>query len=71
MANYVEVIKPPGPALPAPAVTPMKARVRRRLFVDRLASRLVTLGGVVIIAAILAILSLLQKLLQRLVRRLH
>jgi len=56
MANYVEVIKPPGPALPAPAVTPMKARVRRRLFVDRLASRLVTLGGVVIIAAILAIL---------------
>jgi phosphate transport system permease protein len=34
----------------------MKSRARRRLFVDRLAGRLVTLGGVVVIAAILAIL---------------
>jgi phosphate transport system permease protein len=56
MTNHVQVIEPPGPAIPAPAVSPSKSKVRRRLLVDRLASRLVTLGGVVIIAAILAIL---------------
>jgi phosphate transport system permease protein len=56
MANHVEVIKPPGPVIPAPAVSPMKSKVKRRLFVDRLAGRLVTLGGVMVIAAILAIL---------------
>jgi phosphate transport system permease protein len=33
-----------------------KAKGRQRLFVDRLASRLVTLGGIIIIASILAIL---------------
>jgi phosphate transport system permease protein len=56
MANHVEAIKPPGPAIPAPSVLLSKSKVRRRLFVDRLTGRLVTLGGVVIIASILAIL---------------
>jgi phosphate transport system permease protein len=40
----------------APAISISKAKGRRRLFVDRLASRLVTLGGITIIASILAIL---------------
>ncbi|HEX9870124.1 MAG TPA: ABC transporter permease, partial [Candidatus Tectomicrobia bacterium] len=56
MANHLEAIQIGGPVLPAKpaAVTPSK--IRRRLFIDRLASRLVTLGGMVIIASILAIL---------------
>ncbi len=41
---------------PARSIAISKAKGRRRLFVDRLASRLVTLGGVIIIASILAIL---------------
>src|ERR671924_1547944 len=56
MASQVEVIRSARPVPPAPSMTLSKSKVRRRLFVDRLASRLVTLGGVVIIASILAIL---------------
>ena len=41
---------------PVRSIAISKAKGRRRLFVDRLTSRLVTLGGVIIIASILAIL---------------
>ena len=37
-------------------MTISKSKGRRRIFVDRLVGRLVTLGGVIIIASILAIL---------------
>jgi phosphate transport system permease protein len=56
MANHVETIGSARAATPIPSLTISKAKGRRRLFVDRLAGRLVTLGGVVIIASILAIL---------------
>jgi phosphate transport system permease protein len=56
MANHVEALKVGGPGLPAQPIEASKARVRRRLLVDRLSRRLVTLGGVAIIASILAIL---------------
>src|SRR5262245_4073287 len=56
MANHIEAIKMGGPGMPARPVAVSKAQVRRRLLVDRLAQRLVTLGGVAIIASILAIL---------------
>jgi phosphate transport system permease protein len=56
MFNHVETFKVGRPGLPARTIDTSKARVRRRLLVDRLARRLVTLGGVAIIASILAIL---------------
>src|SRR5687767_6320670 len=56
MANHVEAMRPAGPVIPAPPVAISKSKVKRRIFIDRLAGRLVTLGGVVIIASILAIL---------------
>lgn len=56
MANHVETLRPAGPVIPAPPVAIPKSKVKRRIFIDRLASRLVTLGGVLIIASILAIL---------------
>jgi phosphate transport system permease protein len=56
MANQVEVIRSTGPVTPVPPMTISKSKGRRRIFVDRLVGRLVTLGGVIIIASILAIL---------------
>jgi phosphate transport system permease protein len=56
MANHVEAIRPTGPVTPVPSLAVSPAKGKRRLFVDRLAARLVTLGGVIIIASILAIL---------------
>jgi phosphate transport system permease protein len=56
MANQVEGIRSAGPMTPAPSMTISKSKGRRRIFVDRLVGRLVTLGGVIIIASILAIL---------------
>jgi phosphate transport system permease protein len=56
MANHVEALKVGGPGIPARPIEASKARVRRRLLVDRLSRLLVTLGGVAIIASILAIL---------------
>jgi phosphate transport system permease protein len=56
MANRVEAIRPTGPVTPAPSMTISRSKGRRRIFVDRLVGRLVTLGGVIIIASILAIL---------------
>jgi phosphate transport system permease protein len=45
-----------GPALPARPLIVSPARTRRRIGVDQWASRLVVVGGIIIIAAILAIL---------------
>jgi phosphate transport system permease protein len=56
MTNHADAISSAGPVTPAPSIIVSKAKGRRRLFIDRLASRLVTLGGVIIIASILAIL---------------
>jgi phosphate transport system permease protein len=56
MANHVDALEVDGPGMPARTIGIPKPRVRRRLLVDRLSRRLVTLGGVAIIASILAIL---------------
>src|SRR6266850_6441770 len=56
MTNHADTIQSAGPETPARSIAISKAKGKRRLFVDRLASRLVTLGGVIIIASILAIL---------------
>src|SRR5262245_55252666 len=56
MADHVGAIRSPGSVAAVSSISSSKAKARRRLFMDRLASRLVTLGGVTIIASILAIL---------------
>jgi phosphate transport system permease protein len=56
MVDHLETLKMGGPPLTARPMNISKSKVRRRLFLDRLSRRLVTLGGVVIIASILAIL---------------
>jgi phosphate transport system permease protein len=56
MTEPIDTLKMGGPAKPAHAMAIPHIRVKRRLWVDRLTRRLVTLGGVVIIASILAIL---------------
>ncbi len=56
MAEHVDTLKMGGPATPARSLAIPQTRIKRRLWVDRLSRRLVTLGGVVIIASILAIL---------------
>jgi phosphate transport system permease protein len=56
MANHLETLKIGGPVAGARPLDGSKRKARRRLFVDRSSRRLVTLGGVVIIASILAIL---------------
>src|SRR5262245_56967187 len=56
MTDQLEALKTGGPALTARPMEISRKKTRRRLFVDRLSRRLVTLGGMVIIASILAIL---------------
>jgi phosphate transport system permease protein len=56
MANHVETLRAGGPAAPARPLLSVAERLGRRVLVDRAARRLVTLGGVAIIASILAIL---------------
>jgi phosphate transport system permease protein len=56
VANHVDAIPAGGPAAPARRLVRARARIERRLLVDRLARRLVTLGGSAIILSILAIL---------------
>src|SRR5262245_45083919 len=56
MTDQVNGSSLPELTVVAPSLRISKAKSRRRLFVDRLASRLVTLGGITIIASILAIL---------------
>ncbi len=56
MATHVETLRAGGPKTPARPLGVSKARTDRRVLLDRLASRLVVGGGLLIIAAILAIL---------------
>ncbi len=56
MANHVDTLRAGGPAAPARPLLSVADRLGRRVLVDRVARRLVTLGGVAIIATILAIL---------------
>ncbi|MGH7365820.1 MAG: hypothetical protein ACREK9_05365, partial [Candidatus Rokuibacteriota bacterium] len=56
MAIGPEALRAGGPAAPARPLDVSKARTARRIVADRWASRLVVVGGIVIIASILAIL---------------
>ncbi|PYM92318.1 MAG: ABC transporter permease [Candidatus Rokuibacteriota bacterium] len=56
MATTVETLRTGEPAPPARPLVASRARASRRILIDRLACRLVVLGGIVIIASILAIL---------------
>jgi phosphate transport system permease protein len=56
VATHVETLRAGGPKTPARPLGVSKARTDRRVLLDRLASRLVVGGGLLIIAAILAIL---------------
>ncbi|MGH7374415.1 MAG: ABC transporter permease subunit, partial [Candidatus Rokuibacteriota bacterium] len=56
MAIKPEAIGAGGPAIPARPLVVSRARTARRIVVDRWSSRLVVLGGIIIIASILAIL---------------
>jgi phosphate transport system permease protein len=56
VATQAEALRRGGPELPARPLAVSRARTDRRVLLDRLASRLVVGGGLLIIAAILAIL---------------
>ena len=56
MAIDTRALRAGGPAAPASPLVISRARTARRILLDRWASRLVVLGGLVIIASILAIL---------------
>ena len=56
MAVNLETLGAGGPATPARPISASSARTRRRIGADRWASRLVVIGGIVIIASILGIL---------------
>ncbi|HXH82860.1 MAG TPA: ABC transporter permease subunit [Candidatus Tectomicrobia bacterium] len=56
MALNVESLRTGGPGAPARPLVVSRGRTRRRLWLDRVAGRLVVVGGIVIIASILAIL---------------
>ena len=51
-----DVVPAAGPGVAARPLVVSRARTARRILLDRWASRLVVLGGIVIIASILAIL---------------
>ena len=56
MAVNAETLGASGPGTPARSVGLSSARARRRILLDRVASRTVVVGGLIIIASILAIL---------------
>jgi len=56
VAIRTEALRTGGPARPAPPLAVSHRRTARRILADRWAARLVVLGGVIIIASILAIL---------------
>jgi phosphate transport system permease protein len=56
VATNVETLRAGGPGAPARPLAVSPTRTRRRILYDRLASRLVVLGGIVVIASVLAIL---------------
>jgi phosphate transport system permease protein len=56
LAVNVEHLRSGGPASPARPIVVSRARTARRILLDRFATRTVVLGGLIIIASILAIL---------------
>jgi phosphate transport system permease protein len=56
VATNVETLRTDGPGVPARPLVVSRTRTRRRILFDRLASRLVILGGIIVIASVLAIL---------------
>ncbi|HEU5319395.1 MAG TPA: ABC transporter permease, partial [Methylomirabilota bacterium] len=56
MAITPETLRAGGPGSPARPLVVSRARTNRRIVLDRWASRLVVVGGLVIVASILAIL---------------
>jgi phosphate transport system permease protein len=56
VATTVEDLRPGEPARPARPAPVGRARTSRRILLDRISARVVVLGGIVIIASILAIL---------------
>src|SRR5262245_56227238 len=56
MAVNLETLGAGGPAAPVRPIVVSQARTRRRIGVDRWASRLVVVGGIIVIASILGIL---------------
>ena len=56
MAINVQTLKEGTPAPPPRLLTVSRARTSRRILLDRLSSRLVVLGGIIVIASVLAIL---------------
>jgi phosphate transport system permease protein len=59
VATNVETLQAGGPGTPARPFVVSRARTSRRLLLDKLASRVVVLGGMIIIASILAILAVI------------
>src|SRR5262249_58494276 len=56
VASRVEALRAGGRVIPAPPLLVPRVRAGRRLLVDGLARRVVTLGGAAVILSILAIL---------------
>jgi len=56
VATTVETLRTGEPGPPARPLVVSRARTSRRILIDRLAARVVVLGGIIIIASILAIL---------------
>ena len=56
MSVNPDTVRADGPAIPARPLVVSRSRTARRIVLDRWASRLVISGGIIIIAAILAIL---------------
>jgi phosphate transport system permease protein len=56
VASTTEALKAGGPGAPARPLDASATRRRRRIMIDRVAARVVVLGGLIIIASILAIL---------------
>src|ERR1700675_2806694 len=59
MATNVETVHAGGPGSPPAPFVVSRARTSRRLLLDKIASRVVVLGGMIIIASILAILAVI------------
>jgi phosphate transport system permease protein len=56
VATNIETLGTRGPGGPARSLSVSRTRTHRRILLDRMASRLVVLGGIVVIASVLAIL---------------
>jgi phosphate transport system permease protein len=56
VATHVETLREGGPGVPVRPLVVTRTRTRRRILLDRIASRVVVLGGLLVIASVLAIL---------------